>query len=42
MSLFIYLTEVGREAATIVVLVAASYLVEKTHTGRLFLYGFGI
>ena len=44
MSLFIYLTEVGREAATIVVLLAASYLVEKTRTGRLFLflYGFGI
>ncbi len=44
MSLSIYLTEVGREAATIVVLLAASYLAEKTRTGRLFLflYGFGI
>jgi hypothetical protein len=44
MSLFIYLTEVGREAASIVVLIAVAYLVEKTRTGRLllFLYGFGI
>ena len=44
MSLAIYLTEAGREAATIVVLVAVACLVEKTHTGRifLFLYGFGV
>jgi hypothetical protein len=44
MPLFIYLTEVGREAATIVVLIAVAYLVEKTRTGRLFLflYSFGI
>jgi hypothetical protein len=44
MSLSIYLTEVGREVATIVVLLAVAYLVEKTRTGRLFLflYGFGI
>lgn len=44
MSLAIYLTEAGREAATIVVLTAVACLVEKTHTGRffLFLYGFGI
>ena len=44
MGLLIYLTEVGREAATIVVLTAVACLVEKTRTGRLFLflYGFGI
>jgi hypothetical protein len=44
MPLLIYLTEVGREAATIVVLVAVAILTEKTRTARLllFLYGFGV
>ena len=44
MPLFVYLTEAGREVATIVVLVALSHLVERTRTGRffLFLYCFGI
>jgi hypothetical protein len=44
MSLFAYLTEAGREVATIVLLIALSHLVEKTRTGRflLFLYCFGI
>ena len=44
MSLLVYLTEAGREAATIVVLTAVACLAEKTHKGRffLFLYGFGI
>jgi len=44
MSRLIYLSEVGREAATIVVLSAVAFLVEKTRSGRLFLflYGFGI
>ena len=43
MSLFIYLTEAGREAATIVVLIAVACLAEKTSSERLFLflYGFG-
>jgi hypothetical protein len=40
----ILLTEAGREAATIAVLMAVAYLVERTRTGRLFLflYCFGI
>ena len=44
MSRFIYLTEVGREAATILVLTAVAFLAEKAGAGRLFLflYGFGI
>lgn len=44
MSLFVYLTEAGREVATIVALMAISHLAEKTRTGRLFLflYCFGI
>ena len=44
MSLFVYLTEAGREVATIVLLIALAHLVEKTRTGRflLFLYCFGI
>jgi hypothetical protein len=44
MPVFVYLTEVGREVATIALLVAVSRLVERTHTARffLFLYCFGI
>jgi hypothetical protein len=36
MPLFVYLTEAGREVATIVVLVALSHLAERTRTGRFF------
>ena len=44
LALSVYLTEAGREVASIVVLIAVSRLVERTRAGRffLFLYCFGI